>query len=103
MQFKTGQTEQNVDAFLEWDGKRQYVAYLDESSAHVAGAAFYYSDESGGGDETFESLAERIAVADGHGVLSQTDRIIMAHCLHKRLKDQGETFESMVEAARAND
>jgi hypothetical protein len=93
MQFKTGQIEQNIDAFLEWDGGRQYVVYQN-----WRGAEFYYSDDHGGGDETFHSLADRIANADDQGVLSATERLEVARGLHRRLKAQGLTFDSMGDA-----
>lgn len=86
MQYKQGQTEHNIDAYLEWDSNRHYWIYQDWS------ADFYFSDNAGGGDETFDSLAERIAEADDLGVMSYADRLAVAFGLYKRLKAQGRIF-----------
>jgi hypothetical protein len=56
---------------------------------------FYYSDQAGGGDESIESLGERIAIA---GALSEADRLAVARGLYQRLMDQGQIFGDWPEA-----
>jgi hypothetical protein len=84
--YKRGQTEQNIDAFLKWDrSDRWWCVYRDQP-------LFYFGNNAGGGDLTASDLADWFDGAARPGVLSQADLINMVLSFYCRLQASGEFF-----------